>query len=234
MTLLTYAALDLIYEPIGTTVPIATNYLIGGAEIGERYMNVNYGGSATAANTGFLDGGIDISDILTQKGTVLPGITWLSSGNGWMTGYQDDTNSFAQAKLSFNSNGSITKNFVITPSIDTAPTAWLDAITTGDGARFEGKYETPTGASATSSTWTVNTWQQMNVTRSLTVTRNDAGTSTDPNDGCDNITNGASLAGKIVVIRRGDCEFGVKAFAAETEGAETRPVNYGVNYIIKL
>ncbi|MBZ0326184.1 MAG: T9SS-dependent M36 family metallopeptidase [Altibacter sp.] len=47
----------------------------------------------------------------------------------------------------------------------------------------------------------------------------DAGTSSDPNDGCDNITNGPALAGKIVVIRRGDCEFGVKALAAQTNGA---------------
>ncbi len=47
----------------------------------------------------------------------------------------------------------------------------------------------------------------------------DAGTSSDPNDGCDNITNGGSLSGKIVVIRRGDCEFGVKVLAAQNNGA---------------
>ncbi|PIV50375.1 MAG: peptidase [Flavobacteriaceae bacterium CG02_land_8_20_14_3_00_34_13] len=47
----------------------------------------------------------------------------------------------------------------------------------------------------------------------------DAGVSTDPNDGCDNITNGPSLVGKIVVIRRGECEFGFKVLAAETQGA---------------
>ena len=43
--------------------------------------------------------------------------------------------------------------------------------------------------------------------------------STDENDACDPITNGASLAGKIAVIRRGACEFGFKALAAEDEGA---------------
>jgi len=48
---------------------------------------------------------------------------------------------------------------------------------------------------------------------------NDAGASTDPNDGCDNITNGGSLAGKIVVIRRGECEFGFKALNAQNQGA---------------
>ena len=47
----------------------------------------------------------------------------------------------------------------------------------------------------------------------------DAGVSTDPNDGCDNITNAGALAGKIVVIRRGECEFGFKALAAQNEGA---------------
>ncbi|MFK5982292.1 MAG: T9SS-dependent M36 family metallopeptidase [Flavobacteriaceae bacterium] len=47
----------------------------------------------------------------------------------------------------------------------------------------------------------------------------DAGASTDPIDGCDNITNGGSLNGKIVVIRRGECEFGFKALAAENQGA---------------
>ncbi len=46
-----------------------------------------------------------------------------------------------------------------------------------------------------------------------------AGTSTDPYDGCDNVTNGASLAGKIVVIRRGECNFTVKIQKAEAEGA---------------
>ena len=48
---------------------------------------------------------------------------------------------------------------------------------------------------------------------------NSGGTSTDPNDGCDTITNGADLNGKIVVIRRGECEFGFKALAAQNEGA---------------
>jgi len=46
-----------------------------------------------------------------------------------------------------------------------------------------------------------------------------SGSSTDPNDACDAITNGSSLSGKIAVIRRGDCEFGVKILAAEEEGA---------------
>ena len=47
----------------------------------------------------------------------------------------------------------------------------------------------------------------------------DSGPSSDPNDGCDNITNGGSLNGKIVVIRRGECEFGFKSLAAQNNGA---------------
>ena len=47
----------------------------------------------------------------------------------------------------------------------------------------------------------------------------DSGTSTDPNDACDPITNGGDLTGKIAVIRRGECEFGFKALSAQNEGA---------------
>ncbi|MBA3985250.1 MAG: M36 family metallopeptidase, partial [Flavobacteriales bacterium] len=46
-----------------------------------------------------------------------------------------------------------------------------------------------------------------------------AGTSTDPYDACDNITNAAALNGRIVVMRRGTCEFGFKVLAAENAGA---------------
>ncbi|WP_415376477.1 T9SS-dependent M36 family metallopeptidase [Patiriisocius sp. Uisw_017] len=48
---------------------------------------------------------------------------------------------------------------------------------------------------------------------------NNAGDSVDENDSCDQITNGTDLNGKIVVIRRGGCEFGLKVLAAETQGA---------------
>lgn len=58
------------------------------------------------------------------------------------------------------------------------------------------------------------------ITEDLVLVEDDNSTgSTDENDACDPITNGASLAGKIVVIRRGECEFGFKALAAENEGA---------------
>jgi hypothetical protein len=41
----------------------------------------------------------------------------------------------------------------------------------------------------------------------------------DPQLGCTGFTNAASVAGKIAVIKRGDCEFGLKAFNAEDAGA---------------
>lgn len=44
-------------------------------------------------------------------------------------------------------------------------------------------------------------------------------TSTDPNDACNNITNASEINGNIAVIRRGTCEFGFKALAAESAGA---------------
>jgi hypothetical protein len=47
----------------------------------------------------------------------------------------------------------------------------------------------------------------------------DDGTSGDPNDACDPVLNGADLNGKIAVLRRGSCEFGFKALAAQNEGA---------------
>ena len=47
----------------------------------------------------------------------------------------------------------------------------------------------------------------------------DDDTTGDPNDACDPILNGASLAGKIAIVRRGACEFGGKVLAAENEGA---------------
>ena len=53
----------------------------------------------------------------------------------------------------------------------------------------------------------------------IVVDDNSGGTSTDPNDACDVITNGAELAGKIALLNRGTCEFGVKVLAAENAGA---------------
>ena len=56
------------------------------------------------------------------------------------------------------------------------------------------------------------------ITANLTLV-NDSNATPDIHDACDPITNGAQINGKIAVIRRGDCEFGVKILAAENEGA---------------
>lgn len=58
------------------------------------------------------------------------------------------------------------------------------------------------------------------ITGDLALSQDDnSGDSTDEIDACDTITNGADLDGKIAVIRRGTCEFGLKVLAAEAEGA---------------
>lgn len=58
------------------------------------------------------------------------------------------------------------------------------------------------------------------ITQNLAVVIDDnAGSGSDANDGCDNITNGVQLNGKIVMIRRGNCDFDVKVKNAQDEGA---------------
>ncbi|WP_405350548.1 T9SS-dependent M36 family metallopeptidase [Nonlabens sp. Asnod3-H03] len=53
----------------------------------------------------------------------------------------------------------------------------------------------------------------------LVIDDNSGGVSTDTSDACDVITNGPSLNGKIVVMRRGNCQFGTKVLAAQNQGA---------------
>lgn len=54
------------------------------------------------------------------------------------------------------------------------------------------------------------------LTEDLVLINDNSGEAT---DGCDTLTNSADLNGKIVVIRRGICEFGFKVLTAENEGA---------------
>ena len=57
------------------------------------------------------------------------------------------------------------------------------------------------------------------LTEDVVAVIDDAGGTADQQDACDAITNGADLAGKIAILRRGECEFGFKALAAQDEGA---------------
>ncbi|AFL80535.1 fungalysin family metallopeptidase (M36) [Aequorivita sublithincola DSM 14238] len=54
------------------------------------------------------------------------------------------------------------------------------------------------------------------ITANLAVLTDNAG---DPHDGCDPVTNGSELNGKIVLIRRGSCAYKDKTIAAQNEGA---------------
>lgn len=56
--------------------------------------------------------------------------------------------------------------------------------------------------------------------QNLAVIKNDnTGGSGDPNDGCGNVTNASELNGKIVLIKRGQCDFVVKVKKAQNAGA---------------
>jgi hypothetical protein len=59
----------------------------------------------------------------------------------------------------------------------------------------------------------------VDLTEDLALVEDDPSGTEDTNDACDAITNGVDLDGKIAVIRRGECEFGFKALAAQNEGA---------------
>ncbi|MCB0464860.1 MAG: T9SS-dependent M36 family metallopeptidase [Aequorivita sp.] len=54
------------------------------------------------------------------------------------------------------------------------------------------------------------------ITADLVVIEDNAG---DPNDGCETITNGGDLNGKIVLIRNGSCAYNAKTLAAQNAGA---------------
>lgn len=55
------------------------------------------------------------------------------------------------------------------------------------------------------------------ITSNLVLFNDNSGT--DPNDACQAAVNAAAMNGNIVVIRRGDCEFGFKVLAAQNAGA---------------
>ena len=83
-----------------------------------------------------------------------------------------------------------------------------DVLTINNGPLAGGYYGLPGDFGATLPT---------ELTEDLVLVEDDGGV--DINDACETIINGAVLDGKIAVIRRGLCEFGFKALAAQNEGA---------------
>ncbi|MGJ8683665.1 MAG: T9SS-dependent M36 family metallopeptidase [Nonlabens sp.] len=94
-------------------------------------------------------------------------------------------------------------------------TGGVDPITLNNG-NLAGTYS---GVTAGFGPSFPNPSSAINADLALVIDNNSGGVSTDANDACDVITNGASLSGKIAVMNRGNCQFGTKVLAAENQGA---------------
>jgi hypothetical protein len=157
-----------------------------------------------------------------------------ASGNFQQTNYsgQGLGNDFVNAD---NQDGSGTNNAnFATPPDGSSPRMQMFNWTTGAGGAL---LSVPAGAlqgtySVAPSTFGASLSTPVTGDFALVVDDN-SGTTTDPNDGCDNIINSSSLAGKIVVMRRGNCQFGTKVLAAQNQGATAVIVvnNTGANPI---
>lgn len=134
-------------------------------------------------------------------------------GNGGMAG--DEVNADAQDGSGTNNANFATPPDGINPRMQMflwSPSALLETVTINNGP-LAGNYiglAANYGAPLPSTPLTADF---------VLVEDDNSGTSTDPYDACDPITNGVSIAGKIAVIRRGSCEFGFKSLAAQNEGA---------------
>ncbi len=83
-----------------------------------------------------------------------------------------------------------------------------DLLTVNSPSGISGSYETTLAA------WGAQ--PSSPVTQDLVLITDNSG---DLNDGCETITNGVQLSGKIAVVKRGNCTFVEKAQAAEAQGA---------------
>ena len=168
-------ALDALYELRGTSGANVTYIMYGGTDIGSRYRNINYGGTATAANTGILDSGTDISDIFAQKGTVPPDIAWLTTGMGKVRAQNNPGPGWVSVTL--NANGTISEAFNLTNQLNTIPANWLVTTGTGDGAKYEIKY-TGAGVTTTPAITAGGGFTNMGSGQQFKLTRGADGTST--------------------------------------------------------
>ncbi|MDT0555324.1 T9SS-dependent M36 family metallopeptidase [Patiriisocius hiemis] len=95
-----------------------------------------------------------------------------------------------------------------------APGTVLGTLMTVNGGPFDGQYL------AFDSNYGGAQLPITPITGDLVVMEDDdSGASTDPNDGCDTITNAAALNGNIAIVRRGECNFTDKVASAEAAGA---------------
>lgn len=89
-------------------------------------------------------------------------------------------------------------------------TTWAQSVVVNSPAHLAGSYQfgtaTAWGADLLSNIWTADAVLMLDDGTSMT-------------DGCDNITNGADLAGKTVLVDRGSCNFSLKAKNAQDNGA---------------
>lgn len=89
-------------------------------------------------------------------------------------------------------------------------TNWAQSVVVNSPAHLAGSYQfgtaTAWGADLLSNIWTADAVLMIDDGTSMT-------------DGCDNITNGADLAGKTVLVDRGSCNFSLKAKNAQDNGA---------------
>ena len=145
-------------------------------------------------------------------------------------GFDEASGNFQQNNYGNGGNGN---DFVYADAQDGSGTNNANFATPGDGGKPRMQMFLWDGAVISGSLLTINDsplagnyegvpaafgGEIVDLTEDLVLVEDDGATG-DIYDACDPIINGVDLVGKIAVIRRGVCEFGFKALAAENEGA---------------
>ena len=146
-------------------------------------------------------------------------------------GFDEASGNFQQNNYGNGGNGN---DFVYADAQDGSGTNNANFATPGDGAKPRMQMFLWDGAVTSGPLLTINEGplagdyegvpaafggEIVDLTADKVLVEDDPSGTSDTNDACDEITNGSDLSGKIAVIRRGECEFGFKALAAQNEGA---------------